>query len=86
MGGCKTLASFVTALAFPYRCAVCGEVLMEGEEGICISCNIDMPRTNYHLKKDNPVERMFWGKFPIERASAYFSIGKEVPITVFCIC
>lgn len=63
-------------LLFPYRCAVCGEVLMEGEEEICIFCNIDMPRTNYHLKKDNPVERMFWGKFPIERASAYFFYRK----------
>ena len=35
-----------------------------------------MPRTNYHKMKDNPVERMFWGKFPLERATSYFFYRK----------
>ncbi len=35
-----------------------------------------MPRTNYHLRKDNPVERLFWGKIPLERATAYFFYHK----------
>lgn len=35
-----------------------------------------MPRTNYHLCEDNPVERMFWGKFPLERATSYFFYRK----------
>ena len=35
-----------------------------------------MPRTNYHLRKDNPVERLFWGKMPLERATAYFFYHK----------
>ena len=48
-------------LFFPRQCAVCGAILQEGEEGICMKCNMDMPRTNYHLRKDNPVERMFLG-------------------------
>lgn len=37
---------------------------------------MDMPRTNYHLRKDNPVERMFWGKMPLERASSFFFYHK----------
>ena len=63
-------------LFFPRLCAVCGASLQEGEEGICIKCNIGMPRTNYHLRKDNPVERLFWGKMPLERATAYFFYHK----------
>lgn len=59
-------------LFFPPHCAVCGTLLGEGEEGVCMRCNMDMPRTNYHLHKDNPVEQMFWGKFPLERATSYF--------------
>lgn len=67
--------SFVQ-LFFPRQCAVCGDPLQEGEEGICIKCNMDMPRTNYHTHKDNPVERLFWGKMPLERATSYFFYHK----------
>jgi len=63
-------------LFFPRCCVVCGAPLVEGEEAICTRCNVDMPRTNYHRRQDNPVERMFWGKFPLERATSYFFYRK----------
>lgn len=63
-------------LFFPRQCAVCGAALQEGEEGLCLRCNMDMPRTNYHLRTDNPVERIFWGRFPLERATSYFFYHK----------
>lgn len=63
-------------LLFPRQCVVCGGPLQEGEEAICLKCNIDMPRTDYHHQKDNPVERMFWGKIPLERATSYFFYHK----------
>lgn len=63
-------------LFFPRYCVVCGAPLIENEETICTRCNMDMPRTNYHKVKDNPVERMFWGKFPLERATSYFFYRK----------
>lgn len=69
------LGSFVRLL-FPHYCNVCGEPLKEGEEAICLTCNLNMPRTNYHLQKDNPVEKMFWGKMPLERATSYFFYRK----------
>lgn len=63
-------------LFFPRYCVVCGSTLVEGEEAICTRCNIDMPRTNYHRVKDNLVERMFWGRIPMERATSYFFYRK----------
>lgn len=63
-------------LFFPRQCAVCGVTLQEGEEGICIGCNIDMPRTNYHTYKDNHAERMFWGRMPLVRATSFFFYHK----------
>ncbi|MCI6212279.1 ComF family protein [Bacteroides heparinolyticus] len=69
------LVSFVR-LFFPCRCAVCGNALQEGEEGICMKCNMDIPRTNFHLHADNIVERMFWGKIPLVRASSFFYYRK----------
>ena len=38
-------------LFFPRRCVVCGRCLEEGEEVLCLRCNMDMPRTNWHLEK-----------------------------------
>ena len=72
-------------LFFPRCCAVCGASLIEGEDTICTHCNIDMPRTNYHKMKDNPVERMFWGKFPLERATSYFFEDAAKNATTFPI-
>ena len=37
-------------LFFPRQCAVCGEPLQEGEDAICLKCNMSLPRTGYHLK------------------------------------
>lgn len=63
-------------LFFPRSCVVCGGMLVEGEEAICTRCNIDMPRTNYHNVKDNLVERVFWGRMPLKRATSYFFYRK----------
>ena len=63
-------------LFFPRQCAVCGTLLQEGEETICLKCNMDLSRTDYHLCADNPVERTFWGKLPLERATSYFFYHK----------
>lgn len=63
-------------LFFPRQCPVCGCLLQEGEAGICLRCNMDMPRTGYHQLRDNPMERMLWGKMPLERATAYFFYRK----------
>lgn len=69
------LWSFLSLL-FPRCCVVCGKPLAKGEECLCTWCNIDLPRTGYHLRKDNPVELLFWGKFPLERAASYFYYRK----------
>lgn len=66
-------------LFFPHRCAVCNRILGTGEEGICLECNLRLPRTGYHRWPDNPLERNFWGKIPLGRASAYFFYRKDAP-------
>ena len=63
-------------LFFPRCCVVCGEPLPENGEVLCLKCNMNLPRTNYHLMEDNPVEKMFWGKIPLGRATAYFFYRK----------
>lgn len=63
-------------LFFPRRCAVCGACLHGGEDVLCLKCDVGLPRTDYHRVAGNPVERRFWGRFPLERATSYFRYRK----------
>ena len=56
---------------------VCGAPLSKEEECLCIRCNMNLPRTGFHLRKDNPVECLFWGRIPVlERASSFLFYRK----------
>ena len=64
-------------LFFPHYCAVCGDRLREDEEVLCAECWQRFPRTNFHLQKDNSVERLFWGKFTLGKATAFCYYWQE---------
>lgn len=59
------------SLLFPRLCYGCGNHLLRNENLICTECYILIPRTNYHLKSDNPVAQLFWGRCLIEKAAAF---------------
>jgi len=59
-------------LFFPRYCAACGRRLQEEEIGLCKHCWEHLPRTNYHLQEDSLAEKLFWGKFPLGRVTAYY--------------
>jgi len=69
------LIDFINLL-FPDVCVVCGNALQKNEHQLCLSCLHDIPKTNYHLMPDNPIEKRFWGKVPVEQATAYFFFQK----------
>ena len=55
---------------FPRHCAVCGTVLHQSEQHVCIRCFMDMPRTLYHMDEHSRLEKNYWGKIPIVRVAA----------------
>ncbi len=58
-------------LLFPRFCPVCGKRLVGGEESICASCNLHLPRTNtWEAPYENEIAKMFWHRIPIEKAGA----------------
>ncbi len=65
------LISEAVSILFPSRCAVCGQCLASMERCICTSCYLNLPLTHFRGHRGNVVERLFWQKLPIERASAY---------------
>jgi len=60
-------------LISPRLCTVCGERLSVTEEVLCGKCNLHLPRTGFqHDPQENVMTKMFWGRIPIERATALF--------------
>lgn len=66
-------------LLFPDLCIVCGENLLRNEQHICLNCLHSIPKTNFHLLSDNPIEKRFWGKVPIHGGTAFFFFQKGSP-------
>ncbi len=70
----STLSDFVDdllALLFPPHCAVCGELLTDGEQAVCTLCRTMAPLTDYPQRIDNPVRQRCLAQIPVERASGF---------------
>ena len=74
-------------LFFPQCCLICGRMLTEGEEHLCIQCLSKLPRTRLNQQKDNDMEKNFWGKFPVVRAGAFlfYAKGGDVQKLLFAL-
>lgn len=66
-------------LFYPRLCLVCSDKLIATETYLCLKCQLHLPRTNFHTEPDNPMEQLFYGRLPIERACAYFDFKKGSP-------
>lgn len=62
----------ITDFLMPRRCLVCGERLSMQENSLCTVCRMHLPLTEYHRLEHSPLEKRFWGLFPVERATAMF--------------
>ena len=66
------LARLIDTLA-PRSCTMCGGRLSITEEVMCACCNHQLPRTGYSKSAyDNKLVRLFWGRIPIEKGTAFF--------------
>lgn len=63
-------------LVYPNNCVLCQSNLQRNEACICTSCEIQLPYTNYHLLKNNPVEKKLWGRVKLEDASSLLFFEK----------
>ena len=63
-------------LIFPRICAVCKRPLVKNEEIVCLSCNLQLPRTNFEHLHENPLKDRFAGRINIKYAVALFNFHK----------
>ena len=72
----KPILTDLLNIIYPNLCVTCGEILMRGEQCLCLSCLYNVPKTNYHTQRDNPLEERFWGKISAFRGTAFFFFNK----------
>lgn len=60
----------IRSLFFPDPCAGCGRALDRGIPCLCTQCLSSLPHTGLAGKRDNAVERIFWGRVNILAAFA----------------
>ena len=64
-------------LIFPRHCYVCGEVLSRTEKDMCLNCLYSLPKVEEIHR--NEIEKIFWGKIDVERATSYIYYRKSSP-------
>lgn len=72
-----SLASNFGLLLFPSYCSACNRNLMHYEKAICLHCQSKLPRLYLCDQQDNPVEKVFWGRVPIESATALLKMPRN---------
>lgn len=67
----------IVNLFFPKICAGCHRLLLPQEALICVQCRHQIPQTQHHQIANNEALQKFYGKVPIEFASAFLYYHKK---------
>lgn len=62
---------------YPRICPGCGVALHKHEDYICMYCTLKLPRTGFHPEGPGALEKVFYGRFPIEQAKAFMFFRKK---------
>lgn len=67
----------INSVLVPRVCFGCSAHLHRGEEIICTVCRNDLPLTEYTFNEENPVDRMFYGRINIKKASSFLLFSEK---------
>ena len=70
------LDDFLSVL-FPSCCPMCSRPLVSAERVFCIQCISELPKTAYHLGRQNTLAQKFYGRVSLVYALAYLKFYKK---------
>jgi len=73
----KDLKEAFLQLFFPHCCAGCGSVRLHSDSQLCFRCLAALPETVFERMPGNPVEKTFWGRLPLQAATAHYYFTKQ---------
>lgn len=69
------LTGFI-ALFYPKLCLSCSKNITPDNEALCISCQVNLPKTGFHLENENLFTDRFWGRIKIESGASLYHFSK----------
>lgn len=69
--------TYLADLFYPPLCLSCDRKLMHFERVLCTHCAFQLPKTRFHLKPNNPIEVLFWGRCEIYSGAALYRYLKK---------
>lgn len=73
----STFFNNIARLLYPVLCPGCGNEIGKSSELLCFECAAALPLTDFEPYADNPVEKIFWGRLPLQTATAYLYFTKN---------
>jgi ComF family protein len=73
----KNIFSSTLHLFYPHHCSGCGSDLLDETQLLCLKCIHQLPHTNFANLANNPVEKYFWGRIPLQAAFSQFYFSKN---------
>lgn len=61
----------INNILLPRVCFGCNAHLSRGEEHLCTVCRNDLPLTEYNFNAENPIDRIFFGRIDVKKASSF---------------
>jgi ComF family protein len=74
-------------LFYPHICMHCGSEELSPETVLCETCEKNLPYTEFLAIENNKVEKIFWGRVPIQKAGAslFFTKDSIVQVLIFAL-
>jgi ComF family protein len=69
--------NYLVDLFFPPSCLACSKTLHDNEIEICVECRHHLPLTNYHFRKEQPINQLFFGRLEFKAATSLFFFQKN---------
>ncbi len=67
----------INNILLPVVCFGCNARLSSGEHVLCTVCRHELPLTDYNFTDENAVDRIFYGRIPIKKASSFLFFTKN---------
>lgn len=64
-------------LIYPHHCEGCGTDILQNSQLLCGECIVQIPETGFTAMQENTVEKRFYGRLPIQTATAAYYFTKE---------
>ncbi|MFK7811648.1 MAG: ComF family protein [Maribacter sp.] len=61
----------INTILLPMVCFGCNAHLNRGEQHLCTVCRNHLPITDYTFNEENPIDRIFYGRIRIKKASSF---------------